>query len=79
MYTYFTTLQLVTGKHKRIHLIPKWRIVVAWPSMLLSPDHPKQPPFLNLFYLFILFISPLKRKQIMTSIQDYTLKVIIRN
>ena len=40
-------------------------LIISYPisclvSTLLSPDHPERPPFGDLFYLFILFISLLK-------------------
>ena len=74
---------------QRIHLIPKWRIIVTWPSMprfrAALPRSSRATAILE----FILFIHSIyfatdklqcgKRKQIMTSVQDSDTLKVIRN
>ena len=72
-----------------IHLIPKWRIIVTWPSMprfrAALPRSSRVTAILE-FILFIHFIYFAtyklqcgKRKQIMTLIQDSDKFKLIRN
>ena len=76
-------------EHRVIHLIPKWRIIVTWPSMprfrAALPSSSRVTAILE-FILFIHFIyfatyklQYSKRKQIMTSIQGSDTLKVIRN